>query len=124
MKYITFLLENKVHGSHVNLVKREALLQDLRVARSILFPIENEKKCISIQNAFIVTFISWNSLFQTRSVVTWPLSVSLRIVILVYYSLSQTNNRYRKRCNDQNKRQFYYRYEISVYFYFDTIMLM
>ena len=57
----------------VNLVKREVLLKDLHVARGILFPIEKEKKCTSIlifiilcdilftlQNAFIVKFISLN----------------------------------------------------------------
>ena len=61
--------------SHVNFVKREVLLKDLRMANGILFPIEKEKIVLvslffyfviklPFKNAFIVKFISINPLLQ------------------------------------------------------------
>ena len=78
MKYITFLLGNKVPW--VTCKSCEALLKDLRVARRILFPIENEKNVLLFKTLSLLQLFHETRCFKLDQLSRDP--YLLRIVIL------------------------------------------
>ena len=77
--FFGFHLEIKFHGSRLSLVKLEVLLKVLRMARGILFPIEN-KNIIYICTSILVFILIY----------VYSLSI---VNFSFYHATSQTNNR-------------------------------